>query len=75
MVEGTPLLREHAVMSCIEGSNPSNSANRCEAPEEKSSGAFLMPEADAQPTQRARKASQSADEAYLARGRSMNDKA
>jgi len=34
-----------------------------------------MPEADAQPTQRARKASQSADEAYLTRGRSMNDKA
>ena len=28
MVEGTPLLREHAVMSCIEGSNPSISANR-----------------------------------------------
>ena len=27
MVEGTPLLREHAVMSCIEGSNPSVSAN------------------------------------------------
>lgn len=27
MVEGTPLLREHAVMSCIEGSNPSASAN------------------------------------------------
>lgn len=42
MVEGTPLLREHAVMSCIEGSNPSASANQNEASEEKSSGAFLM---------------------------------
>ena len=28
MVEGTPLLREHAVKSCIEGSNPSVSANK-----------------------------------------------
>ena len=27
MVEGTPLLREHTVMSCIEGSNPSASAS------------------------------------------------
>ena len=27
MVEGTPLLREHAVKNCIEGSNPSVSAN------------------------------------------------
>ena len=26
MVEGTPLLREHAVKNCIEGSNPSVSA-------------------------------------------------
>ena len=42
MVEGTPLLREHAVMSCIEGSNPSASAKPIEAPEERSSGAFLM---------------------------------
>ena len=27
VVEGTPLLREHAVKNCIEGSNPSVSAN------------------------------------------------
>ena len=27
MVEGTPLLREHAVKNCIEGSNPSFSAS------------------------------------------------
>ena len=27
MVEGTPLLREHAAKNCIEGSNPSVSAN------------------------------------------------
>ncbi len=26
VVEGTPLLREHAVKNCIEGSNPSLSA-------------------------------------------------
>ncbi len=28
MVEGTPLLREHVTKSCIEGSNPSFSANK-----------------------------------------------
>jgi hypothetical protein len=29
VVEGAPLLREYMVKSCIEGSNPSLSANRC----------------------------------------------
>jgi hypothetical protein len=28
VVEGTPLLREHAVKNCIEGSNPSVSAKK-----------------------------------------------
>ena len=43
MVEGTPLLREHAVMSCIEGSNPSASANPLKPQRSNLLGLFSWP--------------------------------
>lgn len=42
MVEGTPLLREHAAYTRIEGSNPSVSASKPKSPDFSGLFAFLI---------------------------------